>query len=285
MPAIYSAFVDPVELPPIDGSYMVEQPVQYRDPLGPHVSAIRTEDLSTTDAASAQNILNVLLGKLIEHSAAEFTIVRGSLLENDIEDGIQEGKYVYILNPSSGVMNAINTSAKYLTSKVRIRVRSIGYNGSFHMSMYYKPVQQEQQQALEQAMNANQNKTVNFGRVYVGIDKKRSSMNKVSFKKVGVVQYRAHLSSISERDLFEIFSGDNSEEGVDEFGDKTSAAMLAADELLLRSGVVIDPENISPDEDYTEEEIKSMKNYASHMQRIASDRGILPEPDDGSLFR
>lgn len=288
MPSIYSAFVDPTALPQVDTSQLAQQPVPYRDRLGPHVSVIKTEDLSATDAASAQNILNVLLGKLIEHGAAEFTIVRGALLENDIEDGIQEGKYVYVLNPSGNVMNAINTSAKYLTSKARIRVRSIGYNGSFHMSMYYKPIQQDQQQALEQAMNANRNETVNFGRVYVDIDKKRSSMSKVSFNKVGVKEYREYLSGLFEKDVVGIFTSAIDDEGVDEFGNKTSASMLAADELVLRAGVAVDPNAIGkndPDEYYSDKEIESMKTYASHLRRIASERGIVPESDDDSLFQ
>lgn len=288
MPSIYSAFVEPNGLPQIDTSRLLQQPAPYRDRLGPHVSVIKTENLSSTDATSAQNILNVLLGKVIEHGAAEFTIVKGALLENDIEDDIQEGKYVYVLNPSSAVMNAINTSAKYLANKARIRVRSIGYNGSFHMSMYYKPVQPDQQQALEQAMNANQNKTVNFGRVYVSIDKKRSSMSKVSFNKVGVKEYREYLSGLVEKDVVDIFTSAVDDEGVDEFGNKTSASMLAADELVLRAGAVVDPDNLGkndPDEYYSVKEIESMKAYASNLRRIAAERGIVPESKDDSLFQ
>lgn len=113
-------------------------------------------------------------------------------------------------------------------------------------------------------------------------------MSKVSFNKVGVKEYREYLSGLVEKDVVDIFTSAVDDEGVDEFGNKTSASMLAADELVLRAGAVVDPDNLGkndPDEYYSVKEIESMKAYASNLRRIAAERGIVPESKDDSLFQ
>lgn len=274
MASVYSAFANPAQLPQIDVSQLMQTPAVYRSPIGLHVSLITTEEMSDVNAKSAKNIMNVLLGKAVEIGQASFTIAGAKLIENDVEDGIKEGKYVYVLAPSGNAQNAIARTAEYLRNK-SIRVQRIGYQNGYHMSMYYKPVQSDQQAILLQLMDGNRGQSIAFGRVHVQIRRKRSSMNKVSFNKVGVAEYRNHLASASQEDLFDIFVADADETGLDEFGNKTSAAMLAADELLLRNSVVIDPEHI---------EDEQAKVYAAHLQRIASSRGIIPQADN-DLFQ
>ena len=274
MASVYSAFANPTQLPQIDVSQLMQTPAVYRNPIGLHVSLITTEELSDVSANSAKNIMNVLLSKAVELGYAVFTVSGASLIEDDVQDGIQEGKYVYDLNPSGTAQNSIARTAEYLKDK-SIRIKTIGWQNGYHMTMYFKPVQVDQQSILKQLMDNNKGQTVTFGKAHVEIRKRRSSMNKMSFNKVGIAEYRDHLARIPQEDLFDIFVADADETGLDEFGNKTSAAMLAADELLLRNNVVINPEHI---------EDEQAKVYAAHLQRIASSRGIIPQADS-DLFQ
>lgn len=288
MASVYSAFTNPTAVPQIDTSQLLQTPVVNNQQIGIHATAIQTEETNETGLKNAKKSIDALLGKFTSQNPVVFKVLGAKLFENDpaaAEYG--QGMFVYILDGSS-VAHAVQKTVAFLKERAQVRVRSVGDgNNLYHVSMYYKPVQPDQQEILLRLMNEKKNAGDGqfvFGNVYAGVSTKRSSMNKVSFNKVGVKQYREHLASLSEKDLVDVFADVDDEFGVDEFGDKTSASMLAADELLLRSGVVIDTDDLAPDEDCGEKEIESMKNYASHMQRIASSRGIVSSADE-DLFR
>lgn len=94
-------------------------------------------------------------------------------------------------------------------------------------------------------------------------------MNKVSFNKVGVDQYRQYLSGLSTDGIAEVFTFGHNDENVNEIGERVSAADLAIDEMILRTNHV----NRLDDD-----------NYGQNLKRIASVRGIVPDTDE-DLFR
>jgi hypothetical protein len=177
--------------------------------------------------------------------------------------------------------------SKFVKALIRVQVLPRGqglgdendkkYNpGYLHMTMY--GISGEQDQIFQEMVRLAQARPVVSFSSIVWNEKrtgsvigrtKEAAMNKISFSKVGINEYRQHLSSLSLEGLAEVFTFGLKDENIDEIGERVSAADLAMDEVAIRSGLVY---NLSDDE------------YGQNMKRIASARGIVPDTDE-DLFR
>jgi hypothetical protein len=291
---VYCAFTNPSSVPQIDVSQLSTPPVENDKErnIGLHVSALKTEPMTPNYAKTAENAAKTLANlSITQHGAPAFNITNATLFENDPRAAeVEQGMYVYILS-SPKATEIMNSIAGYMQKKFsgprgdRKVVRSIGDgNGSFHISMYYKPTNANDNALLPNLMKeaAAQSPTIEFNNFYTNPNLIKGSMTKISFSKVSAAEYREHLSKLSEKDLADIIfiSGAN-DENVDEFGNKTSASMLAADEIMIRNSILIDPSTVVDQEGV---DADGVRQYSAHLQRIAAKRGIFSDSAE-DLFR
>lgn len=246
-----------------------------RNPGKNEATLIKTNDMNYPQANAGKYLFDLMERSMAENGPIRTNIVSaaaGGGTDALSEDVGLYGKLYYNLAVDPGEAR-INSLVKYMKSKEVMGMNDgIGENkdGVLQMLMYHSPNSVEEENNLIAQMNqiAQRKPEVVFGTLEWR--PARTAMNKISFSKTSVEEYRRYLSNLSDSGVVEVFSTGGSDENTDEFGTTVSAAHLAMDEWMIRQGAA---ECLPHDES------------SNNLRRIAKTRGIEPSIDDEALYR